>query len=490
MYKYFESEGVIIDYFLPNRFTDGYGLTMDTIDKIEELYKPELLITVDCGISSYKEIEYAKSKGMQVIVTDHHEIPTQVPACVIIDPKMENHNYPFKELCGAGVALKVVQALKGVEFSKKLESIAAIATVADIVPLKDENRAIVFNGLSNYKQTLPYGVKKLLEKLKLIDLASVDIAFKLAPKLNTAGRMGDAKLAFRLFVETKPNEIYNIINQLDALNEQRVSDGADIFDECLQMLSGVNVSDLRAIVLYKANWNGGVLGIVCAKLVEKYNKPVCLISRVENEYKGSIRSIEGVDIYDQLSKLSHLLIRFGGHNQAGGISIEEKNIETFKELFNQNIKESYDDKLFEQVKYYDMDLNKIDISTKFVEELSLLEPFGFGNERPIFKITFNNAKVEPMKNNPSHLKVKLNNISLVAFNVKQYSDILETNSTKEFLIEINTNTKSVYKQPNTINGIIKFIKIGKLNTGLKNEIINANIKIGRASCRERVSVCV
>ena len=182
LYKYFESINVKTDVFLPNRFVDGYGLTCDSIDKVNGLYHPDLIITVDCGITCYNEIDYCKKLGIDIIVTDHHDIPEIIPDTLIINPKIEGQLYPFKELCGAGVALKLVHALGGLEESLKYTTIATLATVADIVPLQDENRAIVKLGLENQKQQLPKGLKKLCSMLKIsLPLSSTDISFKIAP---------------------------------------------------------------------------------------------------------------------------------------------------------------------------------------------------------------------------------------------------------------------------------------------------------------------
>lgn len=473
LYKYFESINVVADYFLPNRFVDGYGLSIETIDKIIELYNPNLIITVDCGISNFKEVEYAKSKGIEIIVTDHHEIPEVLPNCVIIDPKLENQNYAFTELCGAGVALKLVQALAGYKFASKLTSIASLATVADIVPLVNENRAIVYNGLKNYKENLPKGVIKLIDKLKITNMQASDISFKLAPKINTAGRMGDANVAFQLFIENDDKIIAKRILELTQLNEIRVSDGVEIYEDAMNMLENVNISNLSAIVLYKENWNSGVLGIVCARLVEQFNLPVCLLSKVEQEFKGSVRSIEKIDIYKELSELSHLLIRFGGHNQAGGLSIYEENLLEFNNQLNENIKNRYSETEFEQVKYYDLDLNKVELNADFLEELRKLEPFGFGNEKPIFKLTFNNAKIARMKNYNNHLKIKINNLDIVAFNYGKYFDHFQTNSNKELLIELNG--ENTYKGVTNVNAIVKAVKVNKLNTNVKYDYVVANI---------------
>lgn len=465
LYKYFESIKVKTNYFLPNRFLDGYGLTMETVDKIYKEFNPELIITVDCGISCHKEIEYAKNLGIEVLVTDHHEIPETIPNCVCIDTKMKS-NYPFKDLCGAGVALKLVQALGGLNEALKYTNIASLATVADIVPLKSENRAIVKHGLLN-QETFPVGIKKLLNNLKIKSLTSTDIAFKIAPKLNTAGRMGDATIAFKLFIEKNPNELINYLTNLEEQNNKRIEAGNIIYEDCLNKLKNVCVSNLKAIVLSSENWHVGVLGIVCAKLTEKFNRPVCLLTKVDDVFRGSVRSLNGIDIFKELTKLSHLLVKFGGHSGAGGLTIEEKNISLFAKDLNNNIEKSYSDDVFEVVKYYDYDLNKENIDINFVKQLEILEPFGFGNEKPVFKYTFNNIKPERLKNYPNYLKFKADNFEMISFNLSEYFDSLNTNCNKNVLLDLSLET---YNKKEKLKAIIKNIHFDKLNTGVKNEI--------------------
>ncbi len=469
LYKYFESKNVKVNYFLPNRFLDGYGLTIETVQKIVDLFNPELLITVDCGISCFAEIEYAKSLGIDVIVTDHHEVPEQKPDCICIDPKDPVQTYPFTDLCGAGVALKMVHALGGLKEFLKYTNIASIATVADIVPLINENRAIVKHGLM-YQQELPIGVKKLLSSQKISELTSTDIAFKIAPKLNTAGRMGDATLAYKLFIEKNPNLINQILTELENQNNARVEAGNDIYNDALLMLKNTNISKIGAIVLFNETWHAGVLGIVCAKLTEKYNRPVCLLTKVDNEYKGSIRSINGIDIYAELNKCKHLLVKFGGHFGAAGLTIDNKNIEKFKNQLNTNILESYPADIFNPVKYYNIDCNKEEITVDFIKSLNILEPFGHCNEKPVFKLTFNNFKPERIKNHPNFLKIKTNNMELLTFNLSNQFLALNSNCNKHVLLDVSVDS---FKGQEKIKAIIKNIYFDCLNTNIKQEENNA-----------------
>lgn len=472
LYKYFLSIGVEVNVFLPNRFVDGYGLTIDSLDKVKSMYNPDLIITVDCGITCVEEIAYCKKLGIDIIVTDHHDVPSITPDTLIINPKLDGQLYPFKELCGAGVALKVVHALAGLEESLKYTTIATLATVADIVPLLDENRAIVKLGLENQKQQLPKGLKKLCSELKIsLPLSSTDISFKLAPKINATGRMGDAIISFNLYVKNDEAEIKENIDMLVALNDRRVVETNNIFASACEMLEDTNVSRLGMIVLYNENWESGVLGIICSKLVEKYNKPVCLLSVVDGEYKGSCRSIPGVNIFDALTSVSDLLIRFGGHNQAGGLSIEKKNLKEFRTRINDYVLSHINENDLIAKKYYDMDISNKEVTSEFIKELQIFEPCGFKNEKPLFKLNITGNTVSRMSNFPQHIRVKQGNLNLIGFCKGEYYYNLCVNSHKEAIIEL---TLEKYANKDKITGFIRNINYSKLTTATKSEIICAN----------------
>lgn len=470
LYKYFTDRGVSVDYFLPNRFTDGYGITVDTLDKIKKMYNPNLIVTVDCGIACHKEIEYAKKLGLDIVVTDHHEIPKQIPDCICVDCKFEDQPYPFKNLCGAGIALKLVQALSGLSTALEYTSICAIATVADIVPLIDENRVIVHHGLSNINN-LPKGVKTLLKTLGLKNVTSTDIAFKIAPKLNTAGRMGDATLSFKLFIENDDNEIQNILNILNDLNTKRIDAVNSIYDDCINMLKDIDISRLGAIVLCKDNWDGGVLGIVCARIVEKYNKPTCLISKVDNEYKGSIRSIENIDIYKALEYCSDYLIRFGGHKQAGGLSLNIEHLDTFNTKINEYILSNYDYTAFLQTKYYDLSDKELEFTLDEYMQLEKMQPFGFCNDKPNILFNLKNATIDRIKNHNNHLKIKSNNIELVAFNSGDMFENCTHLSEKYALVELYLDE---FGGKQSIKGKIKNFSFAGVPIKVTKEMERAN----------------
>jgi len=267
LYKYFEKNNIHVDVFLPNRFVDGYGLTIDTINKVHSIYNPDLIITVDCGITCVEEIKHCKNLGIDIIVTDHHDIPSEIPDTLIINPKLPDQIYPFKELCGAGVALKVVQALAGLSEALNYTTIATLATVADIVPLLDENRAIVKLGLQNQKDQLPKGLKALSKNLKIsLPLSSTDISFKIAPKINATGRMGDALISFKLYVENDEQEIQKYINDLLELNDLRVEKTNDIFASACEK---INTSESEVVSVSPISYMLDDDGIVIADPIGK-----------------------------------------------------------------------------------------------------------------------------------------------------------------------------------------------------------------------------
>lgn len=469
MYKYFKSINYPVDVFLPNRYIDGYGVTNDTIDKIIELYNPDLIITVDCGISSVSEVAYCKSRGVDIIVTDHHEIPDVLPDTLIINPKIKDQNYPFTELCGAGVAFKFVQAMTGIEEACKYLTIASLATVADIVPLIEENRSIVALGLKRQIEDMPKGIKMLCARAGItLPMSSQDIAYKLAPKINASGRMGDATLSFMLYVENDTKLLDKYIDQLIEVNDNRIKLTNEIYCDALNKLSNTNVTNLGAIVLYDDNWEGGVLGIICSKLVDLYSKPVCLLSKVEDEYKGSCRSVAGINIHEALNSVGELLLRFGGHSQAGGLSIKKENLDAFKDALNQYVLSHKSD--VDDTKYYDIDLD-FTPNIDYLNKVNMLAPFGCGNEKPLFRLTLNNVNANRLTNYYRYFKFKVDNIEYVAFGLPTMFYNINSNCNKEAIVDLNLES---YKNTTKVKGSLKNLHYSKLITLKNREIVSSN----------------
>ncbi len=389
MLKALKEFGISADYYLPNRFIDGYGLTNAVIDKIEAKFSPNLIITVDCGISCHTEVDYAKTKGIDIYVTDHHEIPDILPDTVCINAKLPGQEFPDRELCGTGVAYKVAEALLGRVKAEQYLPIAAIATIADIVPLFGENRTIVTRGLKLCEKYLPLGLKAMFKEydLSLIKPSSVDISFKISPKLNASGRMGDAGDSLKLYFETDPVRIKKCIEKIKAHNTKRQDICAKIYDSCEKALARVDMKNQRVICLASKAWDKGVLGIVCSRLVEKYHKPVFLFAQEGDELHGSGRSIDDINIHELLNSLSDILDTFGGHSMAAGLSLKRKNYEEFVNKINAFALQHVSDEVFIPIKYYDQELTPQEITPELVKAFSVLEPFGCANPKPRFKVS-------------------------------------------------------------------------------------------------------
>ncbi len=454
---YFKKVGLNCDTFLPNRYSDGYGLTHDAVDYVIKQFQPNLIITVDCGISGYEEIEYIKGFGIDVIVTDHHDCPEILPKCPIIDAKLPNQRYPFRELCGAGVALKLVEALAGRDTALKYLPVCAIATVSDIVPLVDENRIIVKLGLDKPLSAYPDGIVALAKELKLgSKLTSQEVSFKLAPKLNAAGRMGDANHSLKLYVEKDKNEIRKLITQLLVYNTDRQELCNVVYADCINELKKVNLSDQKVIVLAKKNWSIGILGIVAARIAEEYNRPAFLLGEEGGFFKGSCRSIEGMNIHSLLTQLSDILTSFGGHTMAAGMTIAEDKLDEFRTRLNKIVEQEYPEEFFAPYYQYDLDINADEISIDRLKRLEILEPYGCQNPTPIFRLEFEKCSVTPMKNNPNHLTIQLPQVNLLAFNSAEYFNLASQSSKKECLAELWVD---VFRGNSSCKGIIKRLQL-------------------------------
>lgn len=438
LYLYLKDKIKNLQTYMPNRFEDGYGLSCSNLDYIKNEFSPNLIITVDCGISCFEEVEYIKKCGTDIIVTDHHDIPEKIPNCLVVNPKQENQSYPFKSLCGAGVAFKIVQALceQNNEDFERFLPIVAIATIADIVPLVEENRILVKYGLKNLNQ-LPLGLKLLFKNtFNKLNVSSTDIAFKIAPKINSTGRLIDANISLQLYISNDLKIINKSLNQIEYYNNKRKELCEDILNDAEELISKLDIKSKKVIVLEKDEWDNGVLGIVAARICEKYNKPTILLCLLNGELKGSARSIDGVNIFESLQACKEYLIKFGGHTKAGGVSLKPENLKQFTFELNKFISNNFEKDAFNVVKKYDLALPLHDINVKFIENLQILEPFGYGNYNPTFKIFFSTCNVTRMKNNPKHLLIDLGkSLGMISFNDVNFFNYQYFN-TKNCLVEL------------------------------------------------------
>lgn len=453
LYTYLKSIGANVSTFLPNRYIDGYGLNLDTLNKVLAQETPDLLITVDCGITAVDEIEYLKSKNIDVIVTDHHESDGNMPDCLIINPKVST-TYPFKYLCGAGVALKVVHALGGIEAITPFLATTAIATISDIVELVQENRAIVAVGLKQV-DGLPKGLLKMLSECGISRTPKAsEIAFKLAPKINASGRMGDANLSLQLYLETRPAEINKICKTIINYNTQRQQLCNKIYNDVKEYLNGIDIYSMKAIVCKSTEWEAGLLGIVCAKLSEEYHRPTCLFSDTDGVLTGSCRSVNGVNVHTLMCSMSDILEKFGGHTMAAGLTLKLEHYDEFCTKFNEYVDKNLIKDEFLPTKTYDFDLKLEEVNSELIESVDRMEPCGHENNRPIFKLDVSRADVTPMKSHPEHLLVKYNNLSLLAFNMASMQYVLGSDTKCSILVDLNIE---IFKNIKRVAGVVKSV---------------------------------
>lgn len=435
---------VDVKYFIPNRLTDGYGMNVDTLRGLISRRRPDLVITVDCGITAYEEVEYLKGEGIDVIVTDHHEPQEVLPECIVVDPKVKRQG--FYDFCGAGVALKLVEAMAGREEIKKYLDIAAISTIADVVPLKADNRIIAYYGLRQMASSPRKGIKTLLGTERL---TSHDVMFRLAPRINAAGRLGSAMKTVDLFLEDDIFLLRNLCEDLESDNQRRQSICETVVTEAKAMLHGTDFNKLGIIILAGDNWEAGVLGIAAARLVEEFKFPTILFSKNGDQYKGSARSIKEINLFEELSKFSHLFTAFGGHAQAAGVTIPAVNFDKFKEEINSEILKGISKDAFLPTFEYDMELDANTNLLPFAKELGLLEPTGYGNPEPSFMVKgdFKFDRIGVSK----HVKCSAKGLDLVAFGKYEHS-LGATRGEKELFVTLGVN---VYQNREYAQGIIR-----------------------------------
>lgn len=429
--KFLTELGANVEYYLPSRLEEGYGLNNDALLKIKNT-RTNLLITVDCGISAYNEIEYAKSLGMEVIVTDHHECPEKIPdTLAVIDPKRRDNTYPFNSLAGVGVTFKLIQAISlklGLDRKKYLKylDIVCLGTIADIVPLIEENRVIVKYGLMLVKETKNIGLRALIKLSGYKKIDSGLISFGIAPRMNACGRMGKADLALELLLTNDQEKANEIATSLNEINRERQEVEKSIIDEAVKIIEDNKLYEDRVIVVGSENWHHGVIGIVASKITEMYYKPTILICFENDIGKGSGRSVEKFDLHKALSSCAEDLLKFGGHEMAIGLTINKSDFEKFRNDINQYAENVIKEEMVPIVKA-DASVTSDFISIGKINELNILEPYGEANPMPTF--IYKNIKVDGIRalSNNKHLKLLLKDGSsiydAIAFNMgdMQYS---------------------------------------------------------------------
>lgn len=395
-----------LEYYIPNRIEEGYGLNKEAIRKIHE-GGTGLIITVDCGSVSYDEVELAKELGMQVLVTDHHSITDVKADCLMINPKRQDCTYPFRDLAGCGVAFKLTQAMqKKTGLPKSVMNrgldMVALGTIADVVPLLDENRTLVKHGMniisSGYRPGLASLIKGISFDLK--NLRSDNIAFGVAPHINAAGRMGDAKVAANLMMEKNQSDINTHVQRLIEFNRERKRIQDKAFEECVAVIEEKYLNE-PVIVLLNDDIHEGIAGIVAGKLKEKYQRPVIIVTPSGENFKGTGRSVPGVHLYELLHQYEELFVRFGGHAGACGFTIEPGKYGTLCESLTaeMNRRLELDPGLLEIPVDAELILEGSEVTLDLAKDLELLAPFGSHNPKPLFGLAqVEIKKIIPMGN--------------------------------------------------------------------------------------------
>lgn len=451
LYLFLKELDANVQYYIPRRLEEGYGLSKDAIKHIKDK-GTSLLITVDCGITALEETGYANELGMEVIICDHHQPKDELPdAIAVLDPLKPQCEYPFKYLSGAGVAFKLAQGIceriGKRDLPMKYLDLVALAGAADIVPLTDENRILVNEGLNQINSNPRPGIEALIDvsRLQTGQLTSVQVVFTIAPRINAVGRLGDAERAVNLLITNNTTDAIELAKVLETENYERRKIDVDTFDSAVDIVdSSMNLDDDLAIVLHQPDWHPGVIGIVASRLVEKYYRPTVLLTTIDGVAKGSARSISHFNIYEALQRCEDLLIHFGGHQAAAGLALELEKLEEFKEKFNSIVKESVTNNDLTPEISIDSRLKFSEITPKFLKILDQFSPFGPGNMRPVFLSEDVQITNTPRVVGTNHLLLSLKQgnsekiFDCIGFNMGKYCDpIMNNNSQLDVVFTID-----------------------------------------------------
>lgn len=406
-----------IEYYIPDRYNEGYGVSIKGID-YAKAQGVSLIIILDCGIKAHKEIAYAKQLGIDFIVCDHHMPDDTLPdAVAILNPKREDDTYPFKHLCGCGVGFKFMQAFaknNGIPFSKlmPLLDLCAISIAADLVEVTDENRILAYHGLKLINNQPSVGIKAIIDICGLSgrEISMGDIVFKIGPRINASGRMENGKLSVQLLVENNPDTAITTAKEIDEYNDLRRDIDKQMTEEANVIVERLNKQENRqCIVVYDENWKKGVVGIVAARLTDMYFRPTVVLTRDGDYAVGSARSVAGFDIYSAIKSCRDLLVNFGGHTFACGLTIRWNDVELFKQRIEEYVSRHIQPTQTVPTLNADATINFSDINRRMLHDLKRFAPFGPGNTKPVFITNevydFGTSKV--VGRQQEHLKLEL-----------------------------------------------------------------------------------
>ena len=447
LFKYFDNKGFNVSYYIPDRYQEGYGVSVESIEFAKE-NKFSLIITVDCGIKAVSQVDLAKSKGIDVIICDHHLPGEELPrAYGIVNPKQSNCDYPFKDLCGCGIAFKLIVAhnLMSNDPCDVFEFIdfVALATISDMMPLVDENRLLVFYGLRRINENPRTGLRDFLKSINSkIDESKV--SFNIGPRINAAGRMKSGKIIVDLLVQEDREKANIMSNEVEFLNQNRRATEKKVFQESIQQIDQSSFTN----IVYSENWSKGVLGIVASRLIEKSYKPTVVMTDADEEMlTGSVRSVSGFDVYNALVKCKDNIFQFGGHKYAAGLKVKKGNFENFKTQFDKTVKKSVSGKMFQKTFSYDSLIGFSEITLEAVKIILRMSPFGIGNNKPIFRTNncFLDYKLKFIGKESQIVKSKIKDetgkeLSFICFDKKE--DLIRANTVFDILYTVNLNSYS------------------------------------------------
>ncbi|MBP6260663.1 MAG: single-stranded-DNA-specific exonuclease RecJ [Paludibacter sp.] len=472
VYKFLQKFHNNIDFYIPDRYNEGYGISIQGIDfAAQNGFK--LIIALDCGIKAVEKVKYASSLGVDFVICDHHT-PDAVlpPAVAVLDPKRDDCNYPYKHLSGCGVGFKLMQAfaiVNNIDFAQltPLLDLLALSIASDIVPITGENRILAFFGLKQINSNPSVGLKGILEVCGLTDkeITISDIVFKIGPRINASGRMKLASEAVELLVSSNPVFAKEKSDTINEYNNDRKDLDKNITDEAIALIaSDERYATRRSIVVHKPDWHKGVIGIVASRLSEEYYKPSIVLTNSNGLASGSARSVPGFDIYKAIDSCRDLLETFGGHMYAAGLSMKEENIPLFTERFEQFVSET----ILEEQTYPQIEIDALlefkDITPKFFRVLKQFGPFGPGNMKPVFasKKVFDYGTSRLVGKEQEHLKLELvdssseNVMNGIAFRMYAYNDHLKALNPLDICYTIEENT---FNGNTNIQLMIRDIKI-------------------------------
>ena len=434
--------GALVDYYIPNRFYEGYGPNEDAfMQAIADGY--QLVITVDNGIAGVDEAEILLEHGVDLIITDHHQVKETLPrAYAILHPELDE-NYPFHHLSGAGVALKVAEALLQEVIPEDFYAIAMLGTIGDVVPLIDENRSIVKRGLAALRETEIEGLNAMMDLAgtEKSEVTEVNVGFELCPRLNAPGRMDEAALSVECLIAESEEEAKLIADQIESFNSERQKVTQKVLEEATKLVDAKTLAKKKVVILYSPNWHEGILGIVAGRLAKQWQKAVFVVTDDHEGFiKGSARAVEGYHLFELLNKCQDLIERFGGHALAAGITFAAENLQALEDKMNELLQEVEVTSSLQ----IDLSLPLADLNVSFVEQLSILAPFGEGNRPPVIELKNVYVKnVKPIGNKLQHLKFTLyqdkHSVDAIAFNQAPLAMYLTPDTLFSFVGEVKIN---------------------------------------------------